>query len=164
MECFSVIQKEREGPSSEEETPRPSKDLLKSDFLHPSSPPQKRKLNSSPPVPSKKVRASSPPTRPKPSKSNVKVEYDSDEDARFAAELDQALNSGSMRKTRGAASGTRGTPRTKKTKNEDGDVPKKKRAPNPNSAFHAPMLLSPQLTDVVFETELSRPVGLIKMD
>jgi len=86
--------------------------------------------------------------------------YDSDEDARFAAELDLALNSTPVRKTRGAASGTKSKPRGKKAKNGDtGDQPpKKKRAPNPNNAFNAPMLLSPQLAEVVFETELPRPV------
>ena len=58
---------------------------------------------------------------------------------------------------------TKGKPRPKKAKRgkagegEDGE-PKKKRAPNPNSAFNAPMLLSPQLQDIVNETELPRPV------
>jgi chromatin remodeling complex protein RSC6 len=73
-----------------------------------------------------------------------------------------ALNS-TGRRTRGAAAGTRTKPRPKKKKvaknGEEGE--KKKRAPNPNNAFHAPMLLSPQLSEVVFETELSRPVGFI---
>jgi chromatin remodeling complex protein RSC6 len=162
-----VIQKEREGPSSEDEhVPRPTQDLLHSDFLNPSSPPsppQKRKLHSSPPQPIKKVRASSPASRPKPAKvKKVKTEEkernDSDEDAKFAAELDQALNSGGMRKTRGGGTATRAKPRIKRVKNGD-DGTKKKRAPNPNSPFHRPMLLSPQLTDVILETELSRPVG-----
>ena len=77
-----------------------------------------------------------------------------------------ALNSKPVRKTRGAASGTtKGKPRSKKTKRvkgegEDGE-PKKKRTPNPNSAFNAPMLLSPQLQEIVNETELSRPVSKI---
>jgi chromatin remodeling complex protein RSC6 len=84
--------------------------------------------------------------------------YDSDEDAKFAAELDQALNSTPKRKTRGA--GTEKQKRPKRPKKEgDDSLPKKKRAVNPNSAFHAPMFLSPQLADVVFETELPRPVS-----
>ena len=90
--------------------------------------------------------------------------YDSEEDAKFAAELDLALNSTPTRKTRGA--GTRVKPRSKKIKNdggEEGDLrPKKKRAPNPNNAFNAPLLLSPQLSAVVFDTELPRPVSYPK--
>jgi chromatin remodeling complex protein RSC6 len=161
-----VIRGEREGSSSEDDRPppRPSHDLLKSDLLHPSSPAPKRKQPaSSPPAApaSKKSRQTPPVPRVKSEKSAKQELYDSDEDARFAAELDQALNSGPTRRTRGAASGTRTKPRKKKVKNgEDGE--KKKRAPNPNSAFHAPMLLSPQLADVVFETELSRPVRRFK--
>jgi hypothetical protein len=162
LECFGAIRGEREGSSSDDERPpaRPSHDLLKSDLLHPSSPAPKRKLpaSSPPTAPApKKSRPTPPVPRPKPEKSAKQELYDSDEDARFAAELDQALNSGPTRRTRGAASGTRPKPRKKKVKNgEEGE--KKKRVPNPNSAFHAPMLLSPQLSDVVFETELSRPV------
>jgi len=167
LDCFSVIRKEREGSSDEEEQKplaRPAKDLLKSDLLHPSSPAPKRKFGSSPPPASspvaKKPRASPPVPRAKPKPvTAVKEPYDSDEDAKFAAELDMALNS-TGRRTRGAAAGTRTKPRPKKKKaaknGEEGE--KKKRAPNPNNAFHAPMLLSPQLSEVVFETELSRPV------
>jgi hypothetical protein len=69
------------------------------------------------------------------------------------------LNSKPIRKTRGA--GARVKPRSKKIKNggvEEDLRPKKKRAPNPNSAFNAPLLLSPQLADVVLDTELPRPV------
>ena len=158
-----MIQQEREGPASEDEhdPSRPTQDLLMSDLPNRSSPPQKRKFDSSPPLPSKKARAS-PPVAPIKVESRIKVEkherYDSDEDAKFAAELDQALNSEPRRKTRGTASGTRTKPRAKKVKNGDDGEPKKKRAPNPNNAFYAPMFLSPQLSDVIFETELSRPV------
>jgi chromatin remodeling complex protein RSC6 len=166
-----VIQEEREGPSSEDgHVPRPTQDLLRSDFLNPSSPPsppQKRKLHSPPPQPVKKARASSPASRPKPAKVEkikaVKKEWnDSDEDAKFAAELDQALNSGGRRKTRGGGTATRAKPRAKRVKSGN-DGTKKKRAPNPNSPFHRPMLLSPQLTNVILETELSRPVDLFGM-
>lgn len=74
-----------------------------------------------------------------------------------------ALNS-TGRRTRGAAGGTRTKPRPKKKVAKNGEEgEKKKRAPNPNNAFHAPMLLSPQLTDVVFEKELSRPVRFVRM-
>lgn len=73
-----------------------------------------------------------------------------------------ALNSTPVRKTRGAASGTKSKPRQQKKKRGKGDgddgEPKKKRTPNPNSAFNAPMLLSPQLQQIVNEAELSRPV------
>jgi upstream activation factor subunit UAF30 len=166
LECFSVIRKEREGSSDEEESKppaRPAQDLLKSDLMHPSSPVPKRKLGSSPPAASplpvtKKSRASPPVPRAKQKTVGVKEQYDSDEDAKFAAELDMALNS-TGRKTRGAAAGTRTKPRPKKKTAKNGEEgEKKKRAPNPNNAFHAPMLLSPQLSEVVFESELSRPV------
>jgi chromatin remodeling complex protein RSC6 len=76
-----------------------------------------------------------------------------------------ALNSAPVRKTRGAAQGkpkTKPKSKPRKKKQNDGqegdDTPKKKREPNLNNAFHQPMLLSPQLSEVVFETELSRPV------
>jgi chromatin remodeling complex protein RSC6 len=162
-----VIRREREGSTDEEEEKplaRPAKDLLKSDLLHPSSPAQsKRKFASSPttiPSPPAKKPHTSPPvprTKPKPP-APVKEAHDSDEDAKFAAELDMALNS-TGRRTRGAVAGTRTKPRPKKKAVKNGEpVEKKKRAPNPNNAFHQPMLLSPQLSDVIFETELSRPV------
>jgi upstream activation factor subunit UAF30 len=167
LDCFSVIRKEREGSSDEEESKplaRPVQDLLKSDLMHPSSPAPKRKLGSSPPSASplpvaKKPRASPPVPRAKPKPVAVKEPYDSDEDAKFAAELDMALNS-TGRRTRGAAAGTRTKSRPKKKAAKNGEEgEKKKRAPNPNNAFHAPMLLSPQLSEVVFESELSRPVS-----
>lgn len=168
MECFSKIRDERGDFSDEEHqriTSRSSQDLLKSDSLHPSPAPAapKRKVPSSsllvkPTLP-KKPRPMSPAPLAKPPKPVKKESYDNDEDAKFAAELDLALNSEPVRKTRGAAAGGRTKPRAKKAKNKDDpDVPKKKRAPNPNSAFNAPMLLSPQLADVVFEPELPRPV------
>ena len=167
MECFSVIREEREGLSDEDDrvASRPTEDLLKSDLLHPSSPATKRDAPSSAHLrPAKKPRPSSPPARAKPAKPVKQPRYDSDEDAKFAAELDQVLNSTPVRKTRGAASGATRKPRPKKTKkDDDGETTKKKRAPNPNNAFHAPMLLSPQLTDVVFETELPRTVKYVKL-
>jgi len=77
-----------------------------------------------------------------------------------------ALNSTPVRKTRGAVSGTKSKPRQQKKKRGKGDredgEPKKKRTPNPNSAFNAPMLLSPQLQNIVNAAELSRPVNLDK--
>jgi len=136
--------------------------------MHPSSPAVKRKEHpSSPPTgpsPPKKAR-STPPSKPKTKpvkqeKTSKEYVYDSDEDAKFAAELDMALNSG--RTTRGGTSSTKPKSRSKKQKNGDkDDKPKKKRAPNPDNPFMAPMLLSPQLAEVVFETELPRPVSLL---
>lgn len=179
LECFSIIREEREGSPDEEDnkcvTSRPTDDLLKSDILNPSPAPKRKHhpassppsiVRSPPPPPAKKRRPTSPPRHSKPVVKQVKRDhhYISDEDAKFAAELDLALNSTPKRKTRGAASGTnRMKPRSKKkVKNGDADgediPPKKKRAPNPNSAFNAPMLLSPQLSDVVFDSELPRPV------
>jgi chromatin remodeling complex protein RSC6 len=165
LECFSVIREECEGPSSDENKKRvhsrPSQDLLKSDIINPSPAPPKRKLS---PSAKTKIR-SPPPKKPRPLSPNSKHikrdHYNSDDDARFAAELDQALNSMPVRKTRGAASGTKPKSRPRKVKKgDDGELPpKKKRAPNPNSAFNAPMLLSPQLAEVVFELELPRPVS-----
>ena len=96
---------------------------------------------------------------------NKTVAYNSDDDAKFAAELDEMLNSTPVRKTRGgrAASG-RSKPKSRVQAKDGGDEEKKerkKRAANPNNAFNAPQLLSPQLAAVVGETELSRPVCLI---
>lgn len=140
---------------------RPSQDLLKSDLIHPSPLPVKRK---SPPPSTSNAPAKRPKTAtaaaPKVPKKDA---YDSDADAKFAAELDQMLNSAPVRKTRGQ--GTQKTkPKAKKVKrkekngDEDGEVKKKKRAANPNNGFNAPLFLSPQLSAVVYESELSRPV------
>jgi hypothetical protein len=174
QECFRVITKERKGSSDEDDTnttrppSRSPQDLLKSDLLSPSSSPvtakRKQYPNSSLPV---KEPRSPPPKKSRPAV--VKREaYNSDDDAKLAAELDQLLNSSPRRKTRGATSGAKAKPRSKKIKvkngaGDDGELPpKKKRTPNPNSAFNAPMLLSPQLAEIVFETELPRPVTLIR--
>ena len=159
LERFSVIRQEREGNSDSENdrvTSRPSQDLLKSDIIHPSSPAPKRKLPS--------TISTSPSVIKKPRPQPVKKDrHDTERDAKLAAQLHEAINSTPVRKTRGAASGTKVKPRSKKIKIKNGEdngdePPKKKRAPNPNSAFNAPKLLSQQLADVVHETELSRPV------
>ena len=165
LDCFRTIRDELEGSASndddhQQQSRRATQDLLKSDLIHPSSPvasvpSPKRKLLTSPPPPT-------PKKKPRPTSCPVvkRDHNESDEDAKFAAELDLALNSTPVRRTRGAVAGTRIKPRSKRKgkTEEEGDVPKKKRAPNPNSAFHAPMLLSTQLSEVILETELLRPV------
>lgn len=164
LECFRTIREEREGSSDEEDsrvTSRPTQDLLKSDSALPSSPAKRSVPASTLSRPVKKPRPSAPSTNQLNSAKHDN--YDSDEDAKFAMELDQALNSTPVRKTRGASSGTTKKPRSKKSKKDEGEEkPKKKRKINPNSAFHAPMLLSPQLSEVVQETELPRPVSFAK--
>src|SRR5579871_6486807 len=130
MECFAAIRGEASSDEENMVAPvRPAKDLLQSDLIHPSSPITKRKVPSSPPTrpsPPKKVRPSPPPKKPiKQEKSSKAYVYDSDEDARFAAELDLALNS--SRTTRGARTGTKPKSRAKKQKNgQSEDKPKKK--------------------------------------
>jgi chromatin remodeling complex protein RSC6 len=150
LECFSAIRAEREDSDDDEplearKPPRPSQDLLKSDLVHPSSP-----ISS----PKRKPVA---PRDSRPAK-KAKSEYTSDDDAKFAAELDQALNATPVRKTRGGGGATRAKPKSRVRAGDEDKKEKKKRAANPNNAFNAPQLLSPQLAAVVGVTELPRPV------
>jgi hypothetical protein len=153
IERFNAIREEREGSADTEplearEPPRPPQDLLKSDLVHPSSP-----LSS----PKRKPVAPRDPRPAKKAKSVGKSEYTNDDDAKFAAELDQVLNSTPVRKTRGGGGATRAKPKSR-VRGDEEKKEKKKRAANPNNAFNAPQLLSPQLAAVVGVTELPRPV------
>jgi chromatin remodeling complex protein RSC6 len=116
--------------------------------------------------PKRKPLATPDPRTPKKAKSaSTSKVYTSEDDAKFAAELHQVLNSTPVRKTRGGGGPNRSKPKSKVRSGKDGDngvekKERKKRAVNPNSPFNAPHLLSPQLAAVVGETELSRPVFL----
>ncbi|BFZ63468.1 hypothetical protein YB2330_004590 [Saitoella coloradoensis] len=96
---------------------------------------------------------------------------DIDADAAYAAQLQASFNS--RRSTR-AADG-KAKPAKKKAKvkrkskaevsgdEDEGAAPKKKRKANPNSAFNAPMALSPTLAELVGEKECSRPQTVKKI-
>ncbi|KAK9468531.1 SWIB/MDM2 domain-containing protein [Lipomyces arxii] len=90
----------------------------------------------------------------------VKAEVDHEKsDAELAAKLHGEINLSRTRNGGPARSSTRGQ-RAKKNGNS---VEKKPRSVNRNSVFHATNLLSPQLAELLGETELSRPAVVQKV-
>ncbi|KAF3912060.1 hypothetical protein ABW21_db0202120 [Orbilia brochopaga] len=101
-----------------------------------------------------------------PSKKRKSVASPSlDDDARLAAKLQAEWNSQDRPSRSAAAKRKVVAPRKKKkssaTVSDDSGAEeggeKKKRKINPNNPFHQPLLLSPQLSSLLGETQLSRP-------
>ncbi|KAF1945449.1 SWIB-domain-containing protein [Clathrospora elynae] len=113
------------------------------------------------------------PPKKKVKKSRVK---DEDDDAAFAARLQAEENARMGRSTRGGNAKRRAPPPKKKTKkkssarvkdDDDSDVASgsgaEKKSPSRKGGFHKPMALSPALSELLGETQLSRPQTVKKI-
>ncbi|KZM23072.1 uncharacterized protein EKO05_0008196 [Ascochyta rabiei] len=111
-----------------------------------------------------------------PKKKAEKSRASEDADAAFARQLQAEENARSARSTRGANNKRKAPPPKKKTKKkssnrvkdeDDSDIvsgsEKEKKTPSRKGGFHKPMALSPALSSLVNETQLSRPQTVKKV-
>ncbi|KAH9860531.1 hypothetical protein J1614_011862 [Plenodomus biglobosus] len=120
---------------------------------------------------------SEPDDAPRPKKKVKKSRAVAEDDAAFAARL-QAEENARLRSTRGGNTKRRAAPKKveKKTKkksatrvkdDDDSDVNSdsgaEKKSPSRKGGFHKPMALSPALSDLLGETQLSRPQTVKKI-
>ncbi|EMD61970.1 hypothetical protein COCSADRAFT_226390 [Bipolaris sorokiniana ND90Pr] len=120
---------------------------------------------------------SGPDENPPPKKKNKKTKVkDEDDDAAFAARLQAEENARMGRATRGGNTKRKAPAPKKKAKkksankvkdDDDSDVGSgsggEKKSPSRKGGFHKPMALSPALSELLGETQLSRPQTVKKI-